>query len=254
MKSRSLFAVLLSAAAISACAEVVVGNGRIETESRSVPAFSSVSVGGSGVLNVHKGAQKVEISCDSNILPYVTTTVSNGELRIGFKPLASIMHFSKMRFDVTLPELSGIHQSGSGDTFVDPFKGDSISASLSGSGNLKASFDYGKVTFDASGSGGIDATVIARELDARLSGSGRAELKGAAESLDLVITGSGEFAGREFSAIDSRISVSGSGGVEIEAKKKLDAKLSGSGRLLYWGDPILSQRVSGSGRITRAGD
>jgi hypothetical protein len=218
------FAIVLAAATSSACADVVIGNGKVEAERRTVPAFSSISVGGSGTLKVHRGGQRLTITSDSNILPYVTTEVSGSELKIGLKPMTSITRMTKLEFDVSLPELEGVEISGSGSAFVDAFDGDDFKARLSGSGSMKASLDYEKAALSASGSGGFDVEGDFGSLDLRLTGSGEAD-----------------------------ITISGSGNVEIRASEKLAASLSGSGEVRYWGDPRVEQRVSGSGRVTRRG-
>jgi hypothetical protein len=236
----------------ASAAEAIAGDGRIVTERRSASAFSSIGFGGAGTLRVRRGAQKVELSCDSNILPYITTEVESGELKIGVKPFASISP-TRLQIDVSLPELAGLRLSGSGDAAVDPFKGESFSAKLSGSGSLRASLEYGSVLLDQSGSGGIDASVKAARLELRISGSGDAALRGAADRVDIVVSGSAEVGARELASQTARVIVSGSSRIELRAAKSLDVALSGSGDLRYWGDPALTQRVSGSGRVTKAG-
>lgn len=245
---------MLASLALGASADIVIGNGRVSTESRNVPAFKTISVSGSGTLRVHKGAQKVQIKSDSNILAYITTTVSGDELKIGFKPFSSILKLSKLEYDVTLPELEGVRLSGSGDAIVDAFKGKSFSGEVSGSGGIKAELDYKSVSLRTTGSGDFSATVVANELELRCSGSGGASLKGAASRVDVTISGSADIRARELEARDVAIAVSGSGSIEIKADKSIDAKISGSGDVRYWGNPSVSQRVSGSGNIKKAGN
>lgn len=247
-------AILLTGALASASADIVFGNGRIETERRNLPAFTSISVAGSGTLRVHRGGQRVEIAADSNILPYITTAVAGGELKIGFKPFTSITTAAKLRYDITLPELSGISVSGSGDGYVDAFSGESFTGIVSGSGGIKADLAYAAVSLNCSGSGGFDATVKAQRLDLRCTGSGDIFLKGSADRAEAMISGSGALGARGFAAADARIVISGSGKAEIKAAKSLDAIISGSGDIRYWGSPSVTQRTNGSGRISKAGD
>jgi hypothetical protein len=245
---------MIAAASVVACADIVAGNGRVATEKRRVDSFSSISVSGSGTLRVHRGAQKVELTCDSNILPYITTTVERGELRIGFKPLTSIVKATKMEFDVTLPELGGVGLSGSGDAYVDAFEGESFAGAISGSGGMKASLEYGTVSLKLSGSGGFDATVKAGRFDLGCSGSGGAFLRGSADRADISLSGSADLGARDFAVRDARIRASGSSHMEIRATRSLDASLSGSGGLRYWGDASVTTRISGSGKVTKAGN
>jgi hypothetical protein len=254
LTQRSIFVSLLAFLSFGACADVVVGNGSIKTEERHLPAFSSIAVSGSGTLRVHRGHQRVAITSDSNILPYIVTTVSGDQLTIGLKPMASVLDSTKMEFDITIPDLSCVRLSGSGDSYIDAFSGDLFTGTISGSGTMKASLDYTKADLTVSGSGGFDAKVRAVAFDLRCSGSGRVSLEGSAGRIDMAVAGSGRIGAHDFAAQDARIAISGSGDVEVKAEKSIDARLSGSGALQYWGSPSISQQVSGSGRITRAGD
>jgi hypothetical protein len=257
MRANSFAAMLVASALFSAScgfADAVRGNGKIETERRDVSAFTSVSVSGSGTLRVHEGSRKVEIIADSNILPYITTEVSGGVLKIGFKPLTSITRATKMEYDVTVPSLEGVHLSGSGDAYVDAFSGDRFSASISGSGGVKADLDYDSIELSASGSGGYDVELATKSLSASCSGSGKFYLKGAADKAGFAISGSGSVMARNLSAKKADVRVVGSGSVEIRAADELKAALSGSGDVRYWGNPKVDSRVAGSGRVKRAGD
>jgi Protein of unknown function (DUF2807). len=243
---------MLALSAVAASAQFVIGNGNVVSETRKVPAFTAISVSGSGVLRVHRGPQKVVLTCDSNVMPLITTTVSHGELSIGFKPFASIMNAHKFEFDVTIPELSGLSQSGSGDSFIDAFSGDTFSGSISGSGGMQAKLDYGEIDLHSSGSAGFDATIIAKDFKYRSSGSGSSQIRGGAEKAELGLSGSSDFSGQDFSVDSGTVSISGSGHVDIRANKSLVARLSGSGSLRYWGDARVDQRTSGSGHVEKA--
>lgn len=78
---RSFIAGLMLIASAAVFADIVLGNGQVQTENRAVAAFSRVAVGGSGTLRVHRGPCKVEVTSDSNILGLITTEVSGGEAR-----------------------------------------------------------------------------------------------------------------------------------------------------------------------------
>jgi hypothetical protein len=249
-----ILSIALAAFVAGAYADIVVGNGKVETESRRVGAFSSISLNGTGTLRVHRGALKVEITSDSNILPYITATVSGDELRIGIEPFNTVMSATKLQFDVSLPELRGVGVAGSGDAYVDAFKGDAFKAFVAGSGGIKADLAYRTVELNCTGSGGFDAEVMAGRLDVRCAGSGGAYIRGSADRAEYRISGSGTLGARDFSVDDARIAISGSGKAEIKAARSLDISMTGSGNIKYWGNPSLTQRLSGSGRVSRVGD
>ena len=253
LEPKPVLAFLLAFLSFGAFADIVVGNGQIETENRELPAFRAIDVGGSATVKVHRGAQKIEICSDSNILPYITTTVSGGELTIGLKPFTSIMGSTDMRFEITVPKLEGIRLSGSGQAYIDSFDGDSFSAVVSGSVSVKApGLAYSKTSLSFSGSGGLDATVKAETLDLRCTGSGALRISGKADRGEIAISGSSDIRARDLAVGEARVEISGSGEVEIRAVESLDADISGSGSIKYWGSPNVSQRISGSGRVSKA--
>jgi hypothetical protein len=229
------FALLASFLPSPAFAQIVIGNGRMETERRSVPAFRSIAFSGSGDLEIRRGPQRLAVTADENVLPFVESTVSGGKLHIGFKPGISIIKPSKLVVEIAMPELEELTISGSGVVVVGRFEGDSFEATISGSGSLRADLGYGSVDFTISGSGGIALAGRADEASVRISGSG---------SLDA----------RDFAAADARISISGSGNAELRVSKRLDVDSSGSGGVRYWGSPRLSTDVKGSGSVRKAGD
>jgi len=247
-------AALLAIGAAALFSQVVIGNRQVVTEARTVPAFSSIRLAGSGELAVHRGPQKLEITSDSNVLPKITTKVVGSELVIGFEPMAIIKAPSKLFFEITVPELSGLNISGSAEAKLDPFSGDAFAASISGSGVVRGAFEYRSVSLACSGSGDYSVKVKARDFSVRGSGSSRVSIDGSADKAVFSLSGSGGIAGGAFSAGEASVECLGAGHVEIRAVRKLDASISGAGTLRYWGNPAVSQRISGAGRLSRAGD
>jgi hypothetical protein len=234
---------------------ILWGNGDVETEERFETGFDSIGVAGSCSVKLHRGDYRIELRSDSNILPYVVTRVSGGKLHIGWKPFAYVLRKTVLELDITLPELSAVHSSGSSEVLIDAFSGEDFSASLSGAGDLRAEgLDYERIAFGSSGSGSVKAIVQARDFKLHCSGSGDASIMGSAESADISISGSADIDARNFAAQEARIGSSGSSQVQIRAVRSLDVHISGSGDLRYWGDPAVSRQVSGSGRVERAGD
>jgi hypothetical protein len=230
---------------------IIWGNGQVASEERDVPAFDSISFRGFGSLRVRRGEQRIILSCDSNILPYVATAVSGGVLRIGLKPLTWALRSERLDFEVTLPELAGLSVSGSCSADVDAFSGVGFSGSLSGSGAINATLDYSHATLRMSGSGDFSGIIAANGFELRSSGSGEARLVGSAEHAAIRLSGSATVSARDFAAAEADVVMSGSGRAEIRADKILRAGLSGACELRYWGDPSVAGRVSGAGRIRK---
>jgi hypothetical protein len=230
------------------------GNGNVTTEKREVPAFTSLSLSGSGTLRLKKGDFKVLVITDSNVQPAILTEVSGGTLHIGARLGRMPIWPTKLEYEVSLPSLDGIGVSGSGNIESEAFSGSDIGIDISGSGSIAGAFSYRNAKASISGSGSLQGDGAFGSLDCRLSGSGRAKLSGLASSLAVNLSGSGSLDGRDLSADKIKVDVSGSGEVDIRAKEFVEARLSGSGSLRYWGNPKVDARTSGSGRIERVGD
>lgn len=124
----------------------------------------------------------------------------------------------------------------------------SSSGRVIGQGLIKAS----DLELSVSGSGRISMETEADELDSSVSGSGRIELEGKSGYNEVSISGSGRFLAEDLRAEEYYVSISGSGNCKINASKRIDARVSGSGRIYYKGNPDkINSKVSGSGSVKR---
>jgi hypothetical protein len=90
-----------------------------------------------------------------------------------------------------------------------------------------------------------------RRLTVRLPGTGIIRATGNATRLDVTISGSGTALLSQLTARDVKADVSGDGTIMLTAMHRLDARVSGSGAILYGGSPAqVTTRVTGDGTIT----
>jgi hypothetical protein len=192
---------------------VVQGSGVPATQVRALPPFTSVELGGSNAVTVRVGGeQAVVVHADDNLVDAVTTIVRGGRLVVDDRGDFSTK--SPMSVDVTVPELEGV--------------------ALTGSGILNVS------------------RAIGPRLTARLEGSGVLAVGGAVDGIDALLSGSGDMRLGDLVARHATAVVSGSGRITVNATESLDASVSGSGAILYGGDPArVVRRVTGSGAIVR---
>ncbi len=194
----------------------VQGSGVAASEARVVTPFTSVDLAGSNNVVVRIGQkQSVVVHADENLLDRVTTEVESGTLVVANTP-GSFSTQSPMRVDVTVPALSALTLSGSGNVVVEGIGAESLTVSLPGSGTLTGT--------------------------------------GTATRLDVTVSGSGEVQLGQLVASDVRAVVSGSGAVFVTATGSLDASVPGSGAIMYAGNPAnVTKTVTGSGAIIRTG-
>jgi hypothetical protein len=189
------------------------GSGVAATQARSVPPFSGVDLAGDNNVTVRVGArQSVVVHADSNLLGRVTTRVRSGRLVIG-TTLGNLSSKSPMFVVVSLPSLDGLR--------------------LQGNGNLAVTGIYSRnLTVELPGNGNIYATGTTTNVDVAISGHGTALL-------------------RQLIARDAKAALSGDGSIMLTATHSLTATVSGTGTVLYGGNPPrVTQTVTGSGTIT----
>jgi hypothetical protein len=189
------------------------GSGVAATQARSLPPFTGVQLAGDNNVVVQVGAtQSVIVHADSNLLRRVTTRVRSGRLVIGTTP-GNLSAKTPMFVAVSLPSLDRIRLQGDGNISVTGINTRNLTVALPGSGN-------------------IDATGTARKLEVTISGQGTALLH------QLVVR-------------DAQAALSGDGSIMLTATRSLTARVSGSGAVLYGGNPPrVTQRITGSGTIS----
>jgi Putative auto-transporter adhesin, head GIN domain len=191
----------------------IQGSGIAATQTRTVAGFSSLELAGSNNVTVVVGApQSVVVHADSNLISQVTTQVVAGSLVIA--DTGSFTAKTPMSVDVSVPSLTALNLSGSGQISVT---------------GIKAS----RLTVMVSGSGLLYAAGTATRLDVTLSGDGLAQLS-------------------QLTASDVYAVVTGSGLIRVTAATSLDAAVPGAGAIVYGGNPPrVTTSVTGSGTITR---
>lgn len=227
---------------ISICAlaqEKVTGNGNLKKETREISNFTGLMVSGSVNVELSYGDPKsIIVEGDENILPYIETSVENGNLVIKTKDKVSVRTKNKLLVHVTMKKIARLRMSGSGN--------------ITGSGDFS---NDSKTEIGVSGSGSINLAMNSfNETKINISGSGNVTLKGkSTNNIDATISGSGNIDCAEVSCNDVNAKVSGSGNIKVYANKSIDAKVSGSGNIYYKGAATnINLKSSGSGKIIKA--
>ncbi len=230
--------VFLSINSFSQRWETIKGNGQMKKETRQVSDYTALASQGSMDVTISYGTSKsVIVEADENLLPYIETSVENGKLTIKSKKGVNLKTSSKMVVHVSMTKINSLQLSGSGN--IDgsgAYTGDGkTDISVSGSGNLKLSFDSFK------------------DLDFAVSGSGNVDLKsGNTNSLSAKVSGSGNIDCSAVTSKDVDAKVSGSGNIKVYASNSIDAKISGSGNVFYKGGAQnISSKVAGSGKVMK---
>jgi Putative auto-transporter adhesin, head GIN domain len=221
---------------LASCRHYKEGNGILKKETRSVKNFTGVNARGSFNVVIRNGADySVEIEGDENLLQYVESYESKGELVVRFKSYMSINTHNDFVVYVTAPKITSAQVAGSGD--------------ISSDGKLVSDT---KINFDITGSGSVDALVDAPQISVDIAGSGDAKLRGNTKDFSGDIRGAGSLHCFGLMAENSKIEISGSGDAEVYASVGISAEIRGSGDISYKGNAVINkQSIHGSGEIVK---
>jgi hypothetical protein len=210
-RSLLLFPVAVAALAFAGCS--IGDDGPAVTQKRDVADFTRIDNRDSVDVRLQVGeSQRVRVRAGEKVIDDVRTEVRDGTLQVTFDHDG--WGGDDVVVEASVPELTGIAASGSGDVEAK----------------------------------GIDAKAI----EVRSDGSGDIWLEGTAGRLALDMDGSGNAELAALTAREARVAVDGSGDADVRAGEQLDVTVDGSGDVRYHGDPALTQHVDGSGDLSRA--
>lgn len=213
MKKTLLLVVLLSlVAGCHGFHHELAGSGKLQKQKRDVGSFNSISAAGAlDIEIVCQEAQSIEIEGDDNVLPLITTVVSNNVLHIANSRGYSVSHPITIR--ISVPDLAAITASGAGNIDVSGLKNEKFQISANGAPTIKASGATNVLNIDAKGA----ATINTHRLRA-------AQV-----------------------VVDAK----GVSNVEVYASGQLDATVAGPSHVIYAGDAAVNKTVHGPGSVEK---
>lgn len=190
----------------------VVGSGVRKTEQRNVAPFTSISTEGAFEIEiVSQQPQSLSLEGDDNLLPLVSTDVSNGVLHI--KNTRGFSTNNGIRIKISVPDIDGVSANGAGTINV-------------------ARVKNGKFDIDSNGAASINVS-------------------GETNTLRIVANGAGKIDTHKLRASEAVVESNGVSRVELHAADKLDVTVSGPSQVIYEGDPKVNQRLNGPGSVQK---
>jgi hypothetical protein len=241
MVSKSRFPItILSALALLALAELpACAFGARETGAiRELGGFDSVSFSTAGQLFITQGDREVlEITASPAELPKLVTEVRGGTLFIGRREGGPAFSLRPPVFRLTMRKLTAIQTHSSGSVASRGLSADSL-----------------RIQISSSGGAAIEA-LSAGSLEVQLSSSGSLKLAGSVERQDVRLSSSGSYSAGSLESRTARVRVSSSGSATLRVSDSLEASLTSSGGVRYYGNPPqVNAEVTSSGRLVRLGD
>ncbi len=210
------------------------GNGEITSQKRILEEFTEVHLTGNFEIGLKKGGkEQIVIVTDSNLLEYIDTEVENEVLVVTSSK--KIQSREGIKIFITYQELSALK---------------SIGASVI---NTDGPIVSSRFEMEIPGASLIDVELDVSDLEVMLAGAGSVKLRGNAENQTLSLNGVGNLEAFDLESRSCKVTVSGMGGVEINVKENLQARVNGIGSIKYKGNPQhVDDKVKGLGTIAVA--
>jgi|GEM_PF-1252818 len=220
----------------------ITGNGTMVSEEKSLSRILSIDVRIPLQSSIHKSTEnKYTLSIDSNLRDCVSISDTDHKLIVSTKECSSIMNpnispSKDAKLDIYTTDVDRIVASYNASISLD-LNGTSVIALL---------------TLVNNNSSIIKGIINADRAELHSNGSGQTTLSGVSKEFSILQQGSGTIFAYDLKTIVTSITLSGSGGIQVFSEGILKVNGSGSGVVLYRGNPTTTISLSGSGKVTKA--
>jgi len=207
-----------------------VGSGSIVEETFTITDFKGLELKCSADIFVTQGEDfSVVAESQANILENLELTKAGDVLEIN---LDGCNRDFDLKLFITMPEVTFLKVSGSGNiTGENLFTSENLVLRVTGSGKMDLELDY-------------------ETVNSKITGSGNLDLAGVCDEFDYTITGSGDTNAFGLISNDGFVKITGSGDAEVFVNELLSVEITGSGDVLFKGNPSeISSDISGSGDL-----
>lgn len=211
----------------------IKGSGNVIQETRTLKSFNAIDIGGAFEIELIKSnEEKIIIETDDNIMPYIETRISGGELEVDNS--RDINNPTELKLTIYYKTLNEIELSGA--------------ASLFSSDILESS----SLEMDCSGASEITLKLQVGTMEGNFSGASKLELEGSISSAELDLSGASVLRAYGLEINDLEIDASGAAVVKVLVIGRLSIEASGASSVRYKGDPKIELNgVSGASSVRK---
>jgi len=215
----------------------IVGNGDVVTKQRPLMSFHKLNVRVGMHVIITKGNEAIAmLEGDSNILDYVQTDVSNGELTVMLKPNQSYSQKKGVTVTLHVRDLDQIIIS----------TGCVVESDLAiRAKNLTATVETGSK---------LTAPIDAKVLNLTVRQGSQAKLDGSVNEADIRLSGAGKLDADKLTISRATVRLDGASNASLHVTKTLSATADGISTISYRGNPtITTQQITGLSKIQKQG-
>ena len=213
----------------------IVGNGDFVTRQRPLAPFNKLNVRVGMHVIITKGNEALAtLEGDSNILEYVQTDVSNGELTVMLKPNQSYNQKKGVTVTLHVRDLDQLTVS----------TGCVVESDLAiRSKNLTATVETGSK---------LTAPIDAKNLNLTVRQGSQAILDGSATEADIHLSGAGKLDASQLTISRATVRLNGASNASLHVTKTLSATADGISTVSYRGNPtVTAQQATGLSTIEK---
>jgi hypothetical protein len=215
----------------------LIASGHQITQNRSVSGVRSVKLATNVDLEIRQGASdSLTVTGDENILPALLTDVSLGQMTIRYDPRYDIQNYSRTKVNLTVKDLNELRLNSSGNVTVGPLTTSSFNIILGSSCDVRIE--------------GLQAD----KVSSHITSSGDITIQGEANSLNLDISSSVNYQAGDLKVQTATVKMSSSADVTLWVVNTLNATITSSGNIAYYGNPVVHQTNTSSGRLIPKGN
>lgn len=211
------------------------GSGKIETETRQLGEFNSISIEYPAQVVITTGdTASVSIEADDNLLAQLVTEARSGKLVIENREREwsqRVAPTETVKIHITVVALNGVDFSTAGSLRIESLSTNELALSLDGAGEVTLT------------------DLHAEQFDCSLSGTGSIRADGVVENVNVDMDGLGSFNGAGLDAQYGSVSINGAGSATVRVAQELTAEINGAGSISYFGSPVVHQDVNGLGSV-----
>ena len=210
----------------------VTAKGSREVYEVKVAAYSGIIIDGFCEVRYYASpSDTVTLEVSPDVREFFKLEVINGDLVVRSTKHINFSSHNSPVLTISTPALNRLTIDGAGVfTAYDKISAASFAFKLSGAGTCKAALDV-------------------NSLSAAISGAGQLALSGKAETADLNLSGAGDLDALPLQTQDARIRLSGAGKVSVSCARDLRIDADGMGTIEYRGSPAVSINKDGLVKI-----
>jgi hypothetical protein len=212
--------------------------GVMETSARSIPEFDRIAFAASGKLILTQGDREdLRIVARPEDLANIVTEVRDGTLFIGWRDGHSGFSFRPPEFRLTVRTVAGLETNSSGSIEASNLRTDSLQVRISSSGGISIT------------------SLVAESLDVQITSSGSFNAAGTVAHQNVRLSSSGTYWAANLASQSATVVATSSGNATLRVTDSLQANISSSGNVRYYGSPAqVDARVTSSGRLEKLGN